>query len=465
MIKSLFLGAVLALATALVHAAPAVLTPSYFNSGAAVDATPLGTRVPLVLVHGLGGSGEGWDRLLQAYAQNTAWRAAFKPYTFRYSSHAAEIVADTRSPRTITALGGALRDALQSFYDKTPADQGFGRKGVVILAHSMGGLVARSLMQEHTWRDGKRGGERVLHLITLGTPHHGSQLADAAFSSGLQTASEFREAFAPLVAEMAWTNFDALDSSLGLCNPWLARLNQYQPMAGAQHGRCGWVAPVALPGFYEKIIAYGARTLQQPDIDLGRSGQYKPGSSSTLLATYLYLYSGTSRTYSNDGLVPMASAHFHGAPIAARPEAYDCDHRYIERGYEEKVRNGSTTYRDWAFCAGTVHGTPASGTANGLAVAGSILGVAGGIADIVLQASQVERVLDWAEQVYPGALQPAGALTAISDGYHYRLYPRTGAYLGVKNGEVYYAAPVTGHRIIPIGRLADYLAAAQSQGY
>lgn len=45
-----------------------------------------------------------------------------------------------------------------------------GAKQVAIVAHSMGGLVARAWMREH-------GGARVARVITLGTPHHGTALA------------------------------------------------------------------------------------------------------------------------------------------------------------------------------------------------------------------------------------------------------------------------------------------------
>ena len=41
---------------------------------------------------------------------------------------------------------------------------------IVVVAHSMGGLVARAWMRSH-------GSDRVARVITLGTPHHGTSLA------------------------------------------------------------------------------------------------------------------------------------------------------------------------------------------------------------------------------------------------------------------------------------------------
>ena len=45
-----------------------------------------------------------------------------------------------------------------------------GAARVIIVAHSMGGLVARAYLRAH-------GAARVAHVFTLGTPHHGTSLA------------------------------------------------------------------------------------------------------------------------------------------------------------------------------------------------------------------------------------------------------------------------------------------------
>ena len=60
-----------------------------------------------------------------------------------------------------------------------------GAEKVIIVAHSMGGLVARAWMRAH-------GSARVARLITLGTPHHGTCLA--AFGLGLNAAQMRRAA-------------------------------------------------------------------------------------------------------------------------------------------------------------------------------------------------------------------------------------------------------------------------------
>jgi pimeloyl-ACP methyl ester carboxylesterase len=45
-----------------------------------------------------------------------------------------------------------------------------GHRQVIIVAHSMGGLVARAYLRAH-------GSAQVAHVITVGTPHHGTALA------------------------------------------------------------------------------------------------------------------------------------------------------------------------------------------------------------------------------------------------------------------------------------------------
>lgn len=444
------------------------LSPARFNDGSDVDASAVGSRLPVLLVHGLGGSNEGWESFLRAYERNPAWRGVFKPYTFRYSTDADEVDADPAAPRSIPALGAALRDGMQAFYERPagPPHFGFAGKRVVVLAHSMGGLVARSMMQEHAFADGERGGQKVLRLVTLGTPHHGSPLMDAGLALGLKTIGELSDTYPGFLAQLTWTNHDRLNMFRGRCNPWLAGLNNYAPASGGGYGDCGTVAANPLPGYYEKIVAYGTSAVQDKDVDLGAPGVYKPGSPSSLRFTSQYLLSAYGRPYPNDGIVPMASAQFAGSPLAQRRAAFACDHRFIKRGYSELVRSAAGEYVDTAFCAASSSvATAPSGVAGGYAVAGSVFGDPGGIVEMIRVAAQTENVFDWAEQAYPGHLQPAGAGSELWGGYIYRWYPATSAYVGVQDGSVYYMGPASNGEIQWMGTLADYAALAQGAGF
>jgi len=89
-------------------------------------------------------------------------------------------------------------DALQRAIDALCAATGSAQ--VAVVAHSMGGLAARAYMRLH-------GHARIAKLITLGTPHHGTALADHALGINTQ--------------QMRWTR----DGEGGKPSEWLRQLN------------------------------------------------------------------------------------------------------------------------------------------------------------------------------------------------------------------------------------------------
>ncbi len=133
-----------------------------------------GKKVPLVLIHGHQGVDDRqsvnqdvgyWNKFLAAFQQNAEATSKFTVYNFQYCSD--------REP--VAKIAEQLRDVI----DKQIADRPH-----VILAHSLGGLVATSYMAETThtsgtWK-GKRSGDTVLGIITLATPHHGTPGANDA---------------------------------------------------------------------------------------------------------------------------------------------------------------------------------------------------------------------------------------------------------------------------------------------
>ncbi|MGZ8320031.1 MAG: esterase/lipase family protein [Telluria sp.] len=72
--------------------------------------------------------------------------------------------------------------------------QAAGARQVVIVAHSMGGLVARAYLRAH-------GSARVARVVTLGSPHHGTCLAGLA--PGMN-AAQMRRARCGEAPESAW---------------------------------------------------------------------------------------------------------------------------------------------------------------------------------------------------------------------------------------------------------------------
>lgn len=139
------------------------------------DDFELGTRTPVILIHGIHGNkqnprtsmDEGYFAGLIAYLNsNATFRQRFKIYRFHYLSDYLPIYQISRS----------LRNRID---DLVKQNQQLENKKFVLIAHSMGGLVARSYMNEHdtdygpTFK-GQKGGQRISKLITLATPHHGT---------------------------------------------------------------------------------------------------------------------------------------------------------------------------------------------------------------------------------------------------------------------------------------------------
>jgi triacylglycerol lipase len=115
----------------------------------------VGPRHPVVLLHGL----LGFDDLVLGPARV----AYFRGLTERLR----RVGADVHRPRVARTASIAERGAqLAARIEALPA------KRVNIIAHSMGGLDAR-------WAIARLGlSERVASLVTIGTPHRGSPLAD-----------------------------------------------------------------------------------------------------------------------------------------------------------------------------------------------------------------------------------------------------------------------------------------------
>jgi len=141
--------------------------------------SPLNRRTPLILIHGIHGNAWGggdsvdlpnwWYfttliRFLHIHGSSGRGRSdvenRFKLYSFHYVS----------DRYTASEISKALRDRI----DENPE---FAGQRVVIVAHSMGGLVARHYMLQPTTPGaypGSPSGERVEKLITLATPHLGT---------------------------------------------------------------------------------------------------------------------------------------------------------------------------------------------------------------------------------------------------------------------------------------------------
>ena len=128
-------------------------------------------RIPLILVHGMGGDGKpntlnywyGWmnadSNYPLGYFNQAPMSSMFRVYRYVY---------DTRD--FISTNGVKFANFVNHFYDTHPE---FAGRQVVVMAHSMGGLVSRYAMNVNT-----QFAARVHRLVTLGSPHLGAQGAN-----------------------------------------------------------------------------------------------------------------------------------------------------------------------------------------------------------------------------------------------------------------------------------------------
>jgi triacylglycerol esterase/lipase EstA (alpha/beta hydrolase family) len=140
---------------------------------------------PVLLVHGYGCNSGYWHFMSRALR-----RAGISHYAIDLEPVFAGI--DQFVPQLYRRIEAICK---QSGHDR-----------LIIVAHSMGGLVARAYLRDH-------GAARVARVITLGTPHRGTGLA--RFGAGDNSR------------QMQWTG-SAIE---GRCSAWLAELERQEDPA------------------------------------------------------------------------------------------------------------------------------------------------------------------------------------------------------------------------------------------
>ena len=116
------------------------------------------SKIPLILIHGIHGKSDDWNAFMIRYGNDEELKKYYIIYSFQYLS-------DRVSVRDISEhLGDEIDNKLKA-------------RRPMLVAHSMGGLVAKNYMvyyKHRNIRGYESGGDRVLGLITLATPHHGT---------------------------------------------------------------------------------------------------------------------------------------------------------------------------------------------------------------------------------------------------------------------------------------------------
>lgn len=76
-----------------------------------------------------------------------------------------------------------------------------------------------------------------------------------------------------------------------------------------------------------------------------------------------------------------------------------------------------------------------------------------------------DRVFNYLEAAFPSFVAPASPESGTAQGYYYRFYSQTNAYVGTRDGQVWYLGPATSGNLLNLGTLTDWLAVAAAAGY
>lgn len=345
-----------------------------YSSTKLVEAYPgnLDNKIPVILIHGVHGNrrpGSSDDTVSNPYAhyfsnlivylnqKGAAYNGAYKTYKFHY-------VSDRFKAADIAR-------ALQERIDEKPE---FQNKEIILIAHSMGGLVARHYLSIELG-NGRRLGDRVRRLITLATPHHGSQLANGAARAGLfQNKLTVRAALGLLDAAYWWKLNNCPACAANPQSPnrgtllWDNFDGKWSGNKAYMQNSSEWNMDLPPSHYFgHKIIAYYGRiSYSGPAWDTAKSLIYKPKNinqvgdflkADTGAAFVALLLQGINNANltnfnifpQNDGLVPIESGGFNsrqGQPDLVKRRTFcpNYNHRQIKDGLLDLCDTGKNLF-------------------------------------------------------------------------------------------------------------------------
>lgn len=278
--------------------------------------------MPVLFIHGFSPEAgpvdpdtRAFDNLLVYLRRNKpTFFARFKPYRVTWYAN--------RPNADVSQLAGELRDVLDQF---TASDANFASTQIAIVAHSTGGLIARSFMQEKLQSNLRLGHEKVARLITLATPHHGSPAANgpaldnALKQTGSRSADAIRRLRRPLEwafglvrydennrSDLRWVNFDAPSPEGDLRNGlwYFSSIGTISGFPNERNLNLEALNSATAVNVDHKIYAYaGSRT---PCNATNAVDELKLCAGAETLRQ-------TGLTSSSDGIVPLESALLYSA--------------------------------------------------------------------------------------------------------------------------------------------------------
>jgi hypothetical protein len=315
-----------------------------------------GACAPLILIHGIHGTGvdEGcamadpvatdgkpvdcywWPLIDHLKKNNTAvWRKT-RIYIYRYLSD--------RDYDTIR-IGKELRARVDAL--------GL-RSNLVLVAHSMGGIVARNFLDYQPAGSNVRGYDMTTVLLTLATPHHGTPIAnrewrnwtantltnsvtpagnldffDFVYWSVVNSKHLIKNPGAPSRSDLRWDDYDGLFAAAR--QHFGNQVNEENPILRSTFSTTNARKIIAYAGYMDPkrftLIDDFPRDLEAY---LTKSG-WSPAQSAASEHRYLEVFATMMAVYlkknENDGMVPIDSSRFDRNPyVAARRTFWNYDH-------------------------------------------------------------------------------------------------------------------------------------------
>lgn len=305
-----------------------------------------GNKIPLILIHGINGTrncadktslNSYWNDFRLVFGKDQTLKNKFSIYVFQYCSNLVEI----------PEISLELRDLI---------DGNLSDRNHVILAHSMGGLVAKSYMVETVhlkgaWKN-KTGGDTTIGLITLATPHHGTPGANSPdtlenlFRLGWKNAYKaankiywsgslgkshpaVENSGLPNRSDLRWDNYDfKLDSFSGDLNKKLFNRNLlFRKYAAKLIAYSGYLNSSKLNTADKLLEEIGKWAITVETSDDARDHRRLELANSALF------YGLNENFGETDGMVPVKSALFCDSeqvisapnqPVTQKPKNYIC---------------------------------------------------------------------------------------------------------------------------------------------